>query len=899
MSEEKVNKLALLLRLESRAPLDAFWENPCEETLRAIPRRAQTCDMAKSAIENDGMAIKSCAARFITPDLCKVAVRQNGMALRYVPKQLITGQLCRYAVQSNGLALQYVPQKFITEHLCECAIQSNALALQYIPKNIISRKLCESAIQNNGSAVLYTPKKWMTKKIAFQIVHANKDKGIYPISRVPKSLLSTELLRESLSCYPGSIQDIPAECLTEELCQLAAVDPLTIQWIPECFVTREMCLAYIEAAGENKRSFHIGWIPAKMRNDRVVLDALIQKLGVDYILEWNKNRLRLFGESRLSIQPLSADAVEYLQSIVSAKINEAFSQISLAKREIPCLDNERTQSVDTNCVCRYDLTTTENMPGRTVYYITDIHLELQLEDQLKETSVNLDSIRTLLDEKIAEMLPNDGNSEDYILIGGDTGSTKELVTLFYERLSNAWKGGIISVLGNHELWDDSTTLTPSRPLDEIYDDYRNRINPWGGFRNVLLQNEVYIIYKNNEQCIITEEQILTSTDDDLKEILSKSSFVLLGGTGFSGLDPYYNASLLLYLSAVPTLEEDKALSRRFELVYEKISRCASDRQVLVLTHTPVYDWTSTPYNPKWVYINGHTHRNNLIRRTDGTTVLSDNQIGNTPVRWKLNAFTLSGWYDPFADMADGVHEITPDEYLDFNRGRGIHVQGCNVQGKIYALKRNDYYLFLNKSFAGLNLLEGGQRKRLTYNNIIYYYDNMLRYIENVKKAILPYRNVLEAIANEVRYIGGQGYIHGCIVDIDFLNHIYLNPYDGKIVPYFAYSMGGREVYSDLQSLVVAKIPELSEKLLEAQKKNTIPLLSQYAVDNCEQSNALAIVPQVVVGTEMYAPSRIMRSVQYVIEGNVVRIWNEEILCADAGSDNFLLEESKGADTAGA
>lgn len=37
------------------------------------------------------------------------------------------------------------------------------------------------------------------------------------------------------------------------------------------------------------------------------------------------------------------------------------------------------------------------------------------------------------------------------------------------------------------------------------------------------------------------------------------------------------------------------------------------------------------------------------------------------------------------------------------------------------------------------------------------------------------------------------------------------------------------------------------------------------------------VPQAVLDTTMYEPSRIMRSIQYVFDQNVVRIWNDEVL----------------------
>lgn len=47
------------------------------------------------------------------------------------------------------------------------------------------------------------------------------------------------------------------------------------------------------------------------------------------------------------------------------------------------------------------------------------------------------------------------------------------------------------------------------------------------------------------------------------------------------------------------------------------------------------------------------------------------------------------------------------------------------------------------------------------------------------------------------------------------------------------------------------------------------------------------MPQFVVGTEIYKASHIMRSIQYLIENDVIRIWKDEILCADTGNIRLL------------
>lgn len=52
-------------------------------------------------------------------------------------------------------------------------------------------------------------------------------------------------------------------------------------------------------------------------------------------------------------------------------------------------------------------------------------------------------------------------------------------------------------------------------------------------------------------------------------------------------------------------------------------------------------------------------------------------------------------------------------------------------------------------------------------------------------------------------------MHGCIVDIDYFNIIYLTP-RWKITPYFAVSMYDKDVYENVEDMLMAKRPEMLE-----------------------------------------------------------------------------------------
>lgn len=51
---------------------------------------------------------------------------------------------------------------------------------------------------------------------------------------------------------------------------------------------------------------------------------------------------------------------------------------------------------------------------------------------------------------------------------------------------------------------------------------------------------------------------------------------------------------------------------------------------------------------------------------------------------------------------------------------------------------------------------------------------------------------------------------------------------------------------------------------------------------------VAKVPQLVLETDMYNPSRIMKSIQYIFDNNVIRIWNDDILTANFSDESHRL-----------
>jgi hypothetical protein len=150
---------------------------------------------------------------------------------------------------------------------------------------------------------------------------------------------------------------------------------------------------------------------------------------------------------------------------------------------------------------------------------------------------------------------------------------------------------------------------------------------------------------------------------------------------------------------------------------------------------------------------------------------------------------------------------------------------------------------------------------------------------------------LKCISNSVKAIGGSGTIHGCIVDIDFYNHLYINPTNGSITPYFALSIVYKYEYRDIEALLLDKRIDLYDnykKLLGEMSEGVKLLRGETNVESIEISR---FVPE----TYMYRSSRIIKSLQYLAEVNIIRIWNDRIMeihSEDEKSSKVLLKKKK-------
>ena len=524
-------------------------------------------------------------------------------------------------------------------------------------------------------------------------------------------------------------------------------------------------------------------------------------------------------------------------------------------------------------------TSAKNFQREDYHYISDIHLTHRIINRLGNHFTK-EQVAFLIKEIVQNI-----SKTGITLIAGDTSESFAMNKMFYSLLAEHSYGTRIIILGNHELWDES--LYGDSPVDDVVDSYRELFDKER--RHFLLQNELYI-ETSSFRYILSESEILEKNCDEIAELCEGAGSIILGGIGFTGycrdMDPQtgrvYNAAMGLYRGALKTLEEDILQTQRFEAVYEKVRESLSDRKVIVLTHTPKECWSKEPYVTNWVYVNGHTHRNIEIVNEE-KMLFADNQIGYHNESVHLKTFCVFRNRDLFYEhLEDGIHEITAEQYREFNRSKGIYTRVNAGIGKILMLKKKKQYMFLVKkhikSAKGerLYILDGGTVHKADFDEK-YYYENMDVYVNAVKSVFKDYWTVQKEISKVIKKIGGNGTVHGCIIDIDYFNHAYLNPFDGTLTFYFATSMTRKYVYENLESLLqdraAATIGEDDTRYIDM-ARNYQKLISK---DNERSLQTVSSKPVFVGSTDMYRVSRIIKRLQHINDNNVLRVWHNGVL----------------------
>ena len=544
--------------------------------------------------------------------------------------------------------------------------------------------------------------------------------------------------------------------------------------------------------------------------------------------------------------------------------------------------------------------------SKYVYYISDIHLEYRIIDRFKNnvTDENIEKyVRTISKQLITNEIKEKRFLYDkpIILFGGDVAADFELAKIFYSEFVKQWKkingnldlrSHLFVIVGNHELWG-------FKSKDECYKAYREFLN---SLNVSFMENTISYLgnFRFPEKYVYNQkkrewEVIEVKKEDGEYELLNRkiNNVMIVGGTGFAGYNQEFNADSGIYRGVLNRKQEMEETCR-WEKTYNNALREAKSNNSLlvVLTHNPICDWKKYgEYDSGCVYFNGHNHRNSVYHDEEKDIhVFSNNQIGYYNNNIKLKEACIYKRRNPFASYGEGYYEISSKEYLEFYDYIGENVAGTGLIDKtietqdaiFYMVKHEGYYGFFVLSCKNTYICAGGCIKKLErFIDIEQIDKDFLFMVKKYLYLLSPYRGLQEKISEVVKAFGGEGTIHGLIVDIDFYSHIMLNP-NGNLTYYYSPMFGEVRTYRSIISLLRAHNRAL---VRECEKQLNLPDCPTILTS---QTDNKARTTKVDVKNSLYAVSRKMNQLQRLFDNRVLRDWNEAILLIDINNDTKML-----------
>lgn len=513
------------------------------------------------------------------------------------------------------------------------------------------------------------------------------------------------------------------------------------------------------------------------------------------------------------------------------------------------------------------LTSLNNASNLIIGYISDLHLD----EKIMHNNLSLemtDDIRLYFQRLVKKMIssmPLEDNLDRKIIFVGDIAHNFQVFKLFFEEYRKMVHDDTFVILGNHELWGEGIDR-PYYSIDQIieyYNIFLSSLSP----SIVLLENNLW--FPNEKTHVLTKTELLNLDQSEVALLFSRNKYAIFGGIGFAGRNESFNKFRGLYAFAPISRYEEISRSDEVSKIHAKLNELADSQCIFFATHMPLEDWSNDSYNGNWVYFHGHTHINAFCFN-DSKKLFANNQIGysNSPFSLKqiIDKKRINLDY-----YSDGIHEITRAEYdmISFKLGVGANFNRDYL--KIYMIKREGYYMFFTTlpHAASKFILCGGQIS-LAKHDLQYYYDNICEYAQNVSYFLAPYSNLQNKISEDIKKIGGSGSIHGSIIDIDFYNHIFVNPIDGTIASYYATSKKNKYVYSNITSLLKEKRPDLYSKYLSTSKSDNLPVLASSLMQDNNDTVTL------VEDTSMYSVSLKIGNLQRIINNKVIRFWNDDL-----------------------
>lgn len=147
----------------------------------------------------------------------------------------------------------------------------------------------------------------------------------------------------------------------------------------------------------------------------------------------------------------------------------------------------------------------------------------------------------------------------------------------------------------------------------------------------------------------------------------------------------------------------------------------------------------------------------------------------------------------------GITPITLQQYAELRHTSKVKLlMGASC---VYVLRSpNDIVMYIMERNNSLFVLNGGKCKRLHHNDPKWYFQRLDQYFSILAQFTESYSDWRKPIVDLVRSLGGDGHMHGNIIDISPFEHIMIDIDNQRIIPYSAMNTGRRIVYPTLFEL---------------------------------------------------------------------------------------------------
>lgn len=504
-----------------------------------------------------------------------------------------------------------------------------------------------------------------------------------------------------------------------------------------------------------------------------------------------------------------------------------------------------------------------------IYYISDIHLAHKIISKYKDNTTDEQVKRYIC--KIARELfktldfKSEHHNQQIIVFGGDISANIRVSEIFYTEFMRQCNKSKISlnvyaIIGNHEFWN-------FKNQNDCFKTHRKLFNSLG---IIFLENTISKLdignYRRN--CYY------------LKDV------IIVGGTGFAGYNDKFNANNNIYGAALDRKQEI-CETKKWEKVYKKALEDSkkSNSILIVITHNPITDWKENGlYDANCVYFNGHNHQNKIFfNDTKSAYIFADNQIGYINKNVSFKKADIYMRKNPFADYNDGYYKITIEDYVSYYRYIMEVLTGTKKiqntlnknMAELYVFKHSGYYGFFIIGSGCIYILQGGNILKIEpYVPVKQLYDTFIIVINKFLRNLTPYNQKLFAISNSVKAFGGNGKIHGCIVDISCYCHIMLNPFDGKFTYYYSPEYGEIKTYKSIYTLLKYNCKILLDNYknyVESTINNSKNFSFPEQVTN--RSKLIKIQPK----NSLYIISNKIYQIQRLFDVKLLRYWNSDLL----------------------